>query len=45
MRVGVSSASFLDAFVLNGGYRQFYALHPEYCDGEYIPEDPNKTFD
>lgn len=38
-------ASPLHAFVLHGGYRKFYALHPEYCDGKYIPEDPNKTFD
>lgn len=28
----------LHALVLDGGYKQFYQLHPEYCEGEYIPE-------
>ncbi|KAK8880825.1 m-phase inducer phosphatase [Tritrichomonas musculus] len=28
----------LNAFILDGGYRQFYPLHQDYCDGRYIPE-------
>lgn len=30
----------LYSFILDGGYRKFYSLHPDYCDGKYIPEDP-----
>ena len=28
----------LHAFILDGGYREFYPLHPDYCDGKYVPE-------
>lgn len=28
----------LTALVLDGGYKQFYKLHPDYCDGEYVSE-------
>lgn len=35
----------LHAFVLDGGYRKFYAAHPEYCDGEYTPEGFGLLFD
>ena len=28
----------LHIFVLDGGYRQFYADHPDYCEGGYVPE-------
>ena len=30
----------LNSFILDGGYRKFYSLHPDYCDGKYVPEDP-----
>lgn len=28
----------LHAFVLEGGFSKFYELHPDYCDGTYVPE-------
>lgn len=28
----------LHAFVLDGGYREFHKLYPNYCDGKFTPE-------
>jgi M-phase inducer tyrosine phosphatase len=28
----------LHAFVLDGGYREFWPAHREYCEGGYVPE-------
>jgi M-phase inducer tyrosine phosphatase len=33
----------LHAFILDGGYSQFWPAHPEYCDGRYVPENPKET--
>lgn len=33
----------LHAYVLDGGYKQFYQLHPEYCEGEYVSERSTVT--
>ena len=30
----------LQSYILDGGDRKFYSLHPDYCEGRYVPEDP-----